>query len=243
MGNHSKSRIPCNNTAMAPSYDLGSPCPTCPAGTWWIHCRNKTEVSRRLALQLNQLFMVRKNVVFTKYNKFNSEFSGPIVIKTVMITNYSDSHNIEYHVLEKPKVMLTMGHADGLFIGPAQGCVQCCEQPQIMELNPKYKYQQLLINNGHLFEVSNRKGIWFPAVGAILMTKKSPPTVIVTPVSNVTGPWISAVRFAVQDIPQCALYNSAQLPAVPFSLPVPWNDDKFMSERNIDHQYVHRVKI
>ncbi len=34
--------------------------------------------------------------------------------------------------------------------------------------------------------------------------------------------WISAVRYAMIDEPQCVLYNSASLPALPFQLPVPW---------------------
>lgn len=39
-------------TGMAASYDLGSPCPNDPKGTWCIHCRNKTEVGRRLGRQV-----------------------------------------------------------------------------------------------------------------------------------------------------------------------------------------------
>ena len=34
--------------------------------------------------------------------------------------------------------------------------------------------------------------------------------------------WLAAVRYAVVDVPQCALYNAAQLPAGQFELPVPW---------------------
>jgi hypothetical protein len=33
-----------DNTGMVMTYDLGSPCPGDPIGTWCIHCRNKTEV-------------------------------------------------------------------------------------------------------------------------------------------------------------------------------------------------------
>lgn len=39
-------------TGMAATYDLGSPCPGSPVGTWCIHCRNKTEVGRRLGRQV-----------------------------------------------------------------------------------------------------------------------------------------------------------------------------------------------
>lgn len=190
--NHSQSRIPTANTVMIPTYDLGSPCPTCPNGTWWIHCRNKTEVSRRLALQLNHLLMTN---VSTNHKQSSSEYSGPIVLKTA-VDNFSE---------KKPRVLLTMTHADGLVLAPAQGCVQCCEQ------------------KGYLFKVANQKGIWFPAIGDVLKTNPTA-TVVVVPLSNVTISSIIAVQFAVQDVPQCALYNSAQLPAVPFSLPVPWKN-------------------
>ena len=47
-------RFPLNLTAMAPTFDLGSPenatlCEEHPATPycWWIHCRNKSEVSWR----------------------------------------------------------------------------------------------------------------------------------------------------------------------------------------------------
>ncbi len=34
--------------------------------------------------------------------------------------------------------------------------------------------------------------------------------------------WLVGVRYAMIDEPQCALYSSASLPALPFELPVPW---------------------
>jgi hypothetical protein len=34
--------------------------------------------------------------------------------------------------------------------------------------------------------------------------------------------WLAAVRYAVVDVPQCALYNAAELPAGQFDFPVPW---------------------
>ena len=39
---------------------------------------------------------------------------------------------------------------------------------------------------------------------------------------TVASDWLSAVRYAMIDEPQCVLYNSASLPALPFQLPVPW---------------------
>lgn len=44
---------PVTTTGMAASYDLGSPCPGQAVGTWCIHCRNKTEVGRRLGRQVS----------------------------------------------------------------------------------------------------------------------------------------------------------------------------------------------
>jgi hypothetical protein len=66
--------------------------------------------------------------------------------------------------------------------------------------------------------VSNHKGVWLPATGA--MVNKT--TVEITPVTAVPGEWVSGVRYQVIDVPQCALYNAAGLPALPFELPLPW---------------------
>ena len=75
-----------------------------------------------------------------------------------------------------------------------------------------------------LFEVANRRGDWLPAVGGVDMSSG---TARVTPKTTVTcespdACWLAAVRYAVMDVPQCALYNAAEIPASQFELPVPW---------------------
>ena len=69
-----------------------------------------------------------------------------------------------------------------------------------------------------VFSVANRRGVWLPAVGSV----DTAGMLTVAPVCNVSGAWVSAVRYAVLDIPECALYNADMLPALPFELPVPW---------------------
>jgi hypothetical protein len=39
---------------------------------------------------------------------------------------------------------------------------------------------------------------------------------------SVANPWLVGVRYAMIDEPQCVLYNSDSLPALPFELPTPW---------------------
>merc|ERR1740121_185610 len=95
-------------------------------------------------------------------------------------------------------------------LAKSQGCVQCCDQ-----------HSSLYAGQRHLFEVANRKGKWLPAIGSV-SSQGGRTRVIIRPTSNVTGTWLSAVRFAVLDVPQCSLYNSAELPAAPFEFPVPW---------------------
>eukprot|EP01048_Picozoa_sp_COSAG05_P018371 COSAG05_NODE_2674_length_2779_cov_2.144403_1_plen_131_part_00 len=61
--NHSKTRIALPNSAVAASYDLCSPepgkeaTPGQPGYACWVHARNKSEISRRVALQHLQVRM------------------------------------------------------------------------------------------------------------------------------------------------------------------------------------------
>ncbi len=190
------SRIPVENAAMAPTFDLGSPEPGNPAGTWWIHCRNKTEVGRRLALQLSNLL--------GEIDDDSGEYSGPVV-RSVALSLGAD---------QRPYVDIAMDHAAGLRLSPAQGCVQCCDQS--VTRTP---------TTPTLFGVQNRKGVWLNATGQVIPDPANPAQSIVrvSPASNVTGDWILSVRYAVLDIPQCALYNDAEIPAAQFDFPVGWS--------------------
>lgn len=189
--------ITIKQTAMATTYDLGSPQPGHTSG-WWIHCRNKTEVGRRVALQLNHLLLARAS---------SAEWTGPLV----------QSIELDSDASEHPYATISMSHDAGLILAPAQGCVQCCDQDRLL-----YKGQR------HLFEVANRHGKWLPAHGSVVGSGNAM-RVVVRPKTNVTGTWLAAVRFAALDIPQCALYNSAELPAAPFEFPVPWKSSTLAS--------------
>ena len=77
-----------------------------------------------------------------------------------------------------------------------------------------------------MFEVANRRGIWLPAIGTVeSVAANGTATVLVTPQGHaavVSNDWLASVRYAMVDEPQCVLYSSGSLPALPFQLPVPW---------------------
>ena len=136
------------------------------------------------------------------------ETSGPVVQSVALRVDA---------VTHLPSAAVTLTHAAGLALLPAQGCFEfCCDGQH----NASAGLDNLV------FQVANRRGMWLPAEGAVAPDGA---TLVVTPFSPVTcksadadGCWLAAVRYAVVDIPECALYNAAQLPALPFELPVPW---------------------
>lgn len=197
--------------AMTQTFDLGSPvlgkednCRAHPgeAVCWWIHCRNKTEVARRLAHQLAHVWTASGGAPIANA----TEWSGPVVTQTTLKI-----------ALGQPFAVVSFGHAKGLVLRGAQRCFHCCNQtsPPLGQVG----------HGEYLFEVANRRGVWLPAVGELLDPALG--TVKVTPTSPVpcaapASCWLTAVRYAVLDVPQCALYNEAEFPAGQFELPVPW---------------------
>ena len=137
-----------------------------------------------------------------------TEWSGPTVANTTLKINNS-THT--------PYVELSFNHADGLALLPAQGCFHCCNQTS----PPPAK----AVGAGEwLFEVANHAGNWLPAVGSAVAglgrVRVTPMTTV--PCKSPGACWLAGVRYAVIDVPQCALYNTASLPASQFELPVPW---------------------
>ena len=199
--NHTRTRIPTPNSAVAASYDLCSPqpghetIPGRPGYSCWVHARNKSEVSRRVALaHLKLLGLVGQE-----------EYSGPRV--ATVRKNPAEPGKLS------PTVNITMDstHARGLQLSPGQGCDRCCNQTA----DPGKKT---------VFEVQNDRGDWLPAHGS-LTADGIVQVVPVGPARHVGHDWLFGVRYAMLDEPQCVLYNSAQLPALPFQLPVPWTLD------------------
>ena len=202
---HNGSKFSLPVSAMASTFDLGSPenvskcdatrpSPAC----WWIHCRNKTEVTRRLALQLAHVWTAPGGTPLPQ----SQEWSGAIVKSVSKVAVKG----------KKPYAVITFTHGLGLTLRGAQGCFHCCNQtsPGPMESTRK----------DYAFEVANRKGDWLPATGEV----QPDGTLVVTPHSPVTSNgWLSAVRYAVMDIPQCILYNDAEIPASAFEFPVPYD--------------------
>lgn len=129
---------------------------------------------------------------------------GPIVSKIEVVIKSATL---------KPIARIFFNNAAGLSLLPAQGCVGCCNQSREALREPSTPF---------LFEVMNRAGNWLPAIGSV----SGQQTVDIVPLNNVTCEaghsrnnslcWLSGVRSAVLDIPQCALYNEAGLPAAPF---------------------------
>ena len=100
---------------------------------------------------------------------------------------------------------IVFDYAEGLSIQGAQSCVSCCQQEDAFQL-----------------EVTSAGA---PAAGRRLVnataTVVSGDTIAFVPRETLeAGSSITAVRYALLDIPQCVIYNSAGLPANPFVLPV-----------------------
>jgi hypothetical protein len=247
--NHSATRLPIPLSAVAPTYDLCSPqpgheqTPGAAGYNCWIHARNKSEVARRLALQL--LHSAPPGIGATQALRSivaEEEYSGAVVKSATLIPAAGG---------RSPRATLTLDHADGLRLSPAQGCVQCCNQVRKAALkrsarslpfarwcnafsHPRSSRAQTAtlarLQNGSrliaVFEVANRRGIWLPAIGSVeSVGPGDTATVLVTPqghAATVSNDWLAAVRYAMLDEPECALYNAASLPALPFELPVPW---------------------
>ena len=163
-------------------------------------------MGRRLALQLANVWTPPAASPLAR----GREWSGPVVASIAVTIQGPGS---------LPVAEVTFAHAAALALLPAQGCFHCCNQTA-----PPPK--------GHagagewLFEVANHRGEWLPARAAVI-EGSSPPTIAVRPVTTVPCKtprqcWLAAVRYAVNDLAQCALYNAAELPASQFQLPVPW---------------------
>ena len=200
--NHS-ARIPTPLSAAVPTYDLGSPQPghvqdpQAPGYNLWIHQRNKSAVARRLALALMRLQPPDLPPITEAAAAEQTE--GPRVGAARVVLGAG----------KMPTVEITLDRAEGVSLAPAQGCVRCCDQ----SVDPEAR-----ADAGSLFEVANRRGKWLPATGELDAQGK----LVVRPRSTVSGGWVSAVRYAVVDEPQCVLYGPSGLPALPFELPLPW---------------------
>eukprot|EP00756_Hemistasia_phaeocysticola_P055404 Hpha_TRINITY_DN31340_c0_g1::TRINITY_DN31340_c0_g1_i1::g.194455::m.194455/K05970/SIAE; sialate O-acetylesterase len=175
-------------SAMVTTYDLLSPQFEKPSNPFWIHARNKSEIGRRIALQLSRLLNDTESV--------GQEYQGPVVAAT-KLSHLSD---------QRPVAEVTFSHAAGLGLRPAQHCIRCCKQ-----LDTRTP------DTPTVFEVANRAGKWFKATGSV-----SEGVLRVEPAVNVTGNWLSAVRYAMLDVPECVLYNSIAVSAGPFEIPVPF---------------------
>lgn len=187
-------RIPVANSAVAATYDLLSPNfegPQQPTLSPWIHCRNKSEVGRRVAIALNALQAAPNTPQ-------EPSTMGPLV----------QAAKVQLDSGGLPFVVLNMKEGAGLALLPVQRCIICCAQAP-NGINATYSP----------FQVSNRAGKWLPAVGEV----NPGSTLTVRPVATVKGSWVTAVRYNVIDVPQCALYNEDGIPAFPFQLPLPWS--------------------
>jgi hypothetical protein len=99
-------------------------------------------------------------------------------------------------------VNIAFDYAEGLFLEGAQSCVECCQQRDAFQL-------EIVTGNGEKRLVNASAAV----TGTSMVT--------VTPQEALTtGSTIVAVRYAVIDVPQCVIYNSAGMPSNPFVLSV-----------------------
>eukprot|EP00045_Choanoeca_perplexa_P013183 m.147664 g.147664 ORF g.147664 m.147664 type:complete len:898 (-) comp16269_c0_seq2:996-3689(-) len=177
-----------DNTGMAMSYDLGSPCPGNPVGTWCIHCRNKTEIGRRLGRQILRTAFSWTNRSYSIAMGFVD--SMPPTVADIVVAGPSET-------------TVRFDYASGLTFQPAQGCVTCCQ------------------NRSRVFQgfVNDQ---WLPLEYAL-----SGQTVSLTAPQGT----ISAVRYAVEDVPECVLYNDQGFAASPFELNVSSAQDPVQTSR------------
>lgn len=109
---------------------------------------------------------------------------------------------IHVHVTGASSVAITFHFVEGLALAPAQGCVACCQQQDAFQL-----------------EITDSNGAQRLLNASATVTDADTITVVARQALT-AGSSVVAVRYAVLDVPQCAIYNSAGLPANPFILPV-----------------------
>ena len=137
-------------------------------------------------------------------------------------------------------VAIEFEHAAGLALRPSQGCLHCCSDTKLTR--HAYALFQIYVAVDHPLGSGARHPDWWDALGRVVPRKAkdrangaeggggggggtSERVLLITPSERTlgllaAGARLIAVRYGVLDVPQCALYNSAGLPALPFEFAV-----------------------
>jgi hypothetical protein len=192
-GNISTVRFAPVRAASGPTACTAGRAPGRRATTWACRCprtrrartttgsTRATRAGRRLGLQVHPLLDGGGGGSSGGGGGGGWETSGPVV-QSVALRVDAATH--------LPSVAVTLTHAAGLALLPAQGCFEfCCDGQH----NASAGLDNLV------FQVANRRGVWLPAEGAVAPDGA---TLVMTPFSPVTctsadvdGCWLAAVRY------------------------------------------------
>ena len=139
-------------------------------------------------------------------------------------------------------VAIEFEHAAGLALRPSQGCLHCCSDTKLTR--HAFALFQIYVAVDHPLGSGAGHPDWWDAFGRVVPSKAmdrangaeggggggggggtSERMLLITPSERMlgllaAGARLIAVRYGVLDVPQCALYNSAGLPALPFEFAV-----------------------
>lgn len=199
-----------DTTGMAVTYDLGDP--TSPYTS--IHPRNKTEVARRLALQ------VLHTAYALQYPRGESwlTYFNPVPVRTQWITmNSTNLVEITFTTLDN----------NGIYVANTANCWECC-------INAKDTFQ--IANNITI-------GPWMNTTFTLYGTGPAT-VVLVNPLQSVTDLSNMYIRYVPGTYPQCAVYSvGSAIPAAPFTLPIVntnmKNIDTIRSTDQVNDDYAH----
>lgn len=169
-----------------------------------LHPRNKSEVGRRVALQLAAL---------EGWGAPAALATGPV---PVHFTAYAGGVNVTFEAVSAAGLALTPTadcRAAGLIPAPLNATTAaCCQQAS------GYVFAQASFP----FELRLADGLTYVLAEALVDAQEN--VVALSPLGNATGPF-TGVRYAWQGYPLCGLANEEGLPAAPFeeSLRQPFN--------------------
>lgn len=178
-------------TGMASCYDLGDPDPRNPHGL--CHSRYKPQCGARIALQLRRLLSSPSSPAGWAPNVT----SGPVAEGCQLVPDSRSRSRVS--------IQVNVSFGVGMHWNGTTQCSTCCGTVaypmRVLVSSGTWKY----VNPGDVsFSPDGRsmliQGRWAPGWGPFEPLE---------------------IRYAWEDFPQCAIYNSAGLPAPPFNLTIP----------------------
>jgi len=184
-------------TGVACTIDLGDP--ASPFGS--IHPRNKMEVGRRLSLVAWQQIYNHYEIIASGAELTAIQWPTFDLGLGSSIGNSHDSNDAAITLYFGTEVTGTALHLSG-----TEECVKCCtELPFIIGTSDGQSTRALNAT------VNNAVGTIAVAIPPELLTRLTARSV-----SSSVPVTITSISYAYEDEPQCALFNSANLPTIPF---------------------------